>query len=239
MNAMLALVENPEPVRETLPAPGPRERAVEQGVPALGDDDLLAIVLGTGLTGCHVTRLARDLLERLGGVEGIARLGAPVMAEIPGVGLAKALRLAAGMELGRRALIRSIAPRPIVGTSSHVAALFTTRLAWKEREEIWVVSLDGRNGIRSMRRVAEGGLHSVTTLARDVLRVALQDAASGVILVHNHPSGDPTPSHTDCTMTDDVVQAGRAVGVPLVDHVIVSSSGRYVSMLDLGLLPRC
>jgi DNA repair protein RadC len=239
MQAVLEAAPANENVSESPPSGtrGPRERALEEGVLMVSDADLLAIVLGTGLVGCPVLQLANDILEKVGGLEGLGRLGPRAMAEIPGVGTAKALRLLAGIEIGRRSLMRSVRPRPGVCDSATVASWFTARLSWKEFEELWVVSLDGRNGMRSARRVAQGGVHGLGVTSRDVLRVALQDGASAVILVHNHPSGDPAPSEADLTMTRKVQDAGRIAGVPLVDHVIVSSSGRYVSMLDLGMLP--
>ncbi|HMY20148.1 MAG TPA: DNA repair protein RadC [Polyangium sp.] len=217
--------------------PGPRERALEHGMGALSDADLLAILLGTGLTGCPVLQLANALVARFGGLEGIARLGPRALAEHPGMGMAKALRVAAGLEAGRRSIIRSLKPRPEILTSTAVAEWFTSRLGWKDQEELWLLSLDGRHGMRSARRVAQGGLHGVHLTARDVLTAGLQDAAAAVILVHNHPSGDPMPSREDMEMTHRVSLAGRSVGMPLIDHVIVSSTGRYTSMLDLGMLP--
>ncbi len=216
---------------------GPRERALDEGILMLTDADLLAIVLGTGAVGCPVLSLANGLLDRVGGLEGLGRLGPPALAEIPGIGIVKALRLSAGLEIGRRALMRSVQPRPQVCNSSIVASWFTARIGWKEHEELWAVSLDGRNGMRSARRVAQGGVHGLGITARDVLRVVLQDAAAALILVHNHPSGDPTPSQSDQDMTQKVFDAAHAVGLPLIDHVIVSSTGRYTSMLDLGILP--
>lgn len=217
--------------------PGPRERAVDQGIGALADADLLAILLGTGLSGCPVLQLSYALMARYGGLEGLARLGPQAIAEHPGVGLAKALRVSAALEAGRRSIIRSLKPRPEICTSMAVAEWFTSRLGWKDQEELWLLSLDGRHGLRSTRRVAQGGLHGVHLTARDVLTAGLQDAAAAVILVHNHPSGDPMPSREDLEMTHRVSIAGRSIGMPLIDHVIVSSTGRYTSMLDLGLLP--
>ncbi len=217
--------------------PGPRERALDQGMGALGDADLLAILLGTGLTGCPVLQLANALIARFGGLEGMARLGPRALAEHPGMGMAKALRVTAALEAGRRSIIRSLKPRPEILTSTAVAEWFTSRLGWKDQEELWLLSLDGRHGMRSARRVAQGGLHGVHLTARDVLTAGLQDAAAAVILVHNHPSGDPMPSREDMEMTHRVSLAGRSVGMPLIDHVIVSSTGRYTSMLDLGMLP--
>jgi DNA repair protein RadC len=216
---------------------GPRERALDDGVTALTDSDLLAIVLGTGLTGCPVTQLSYALIARFGGLDGMARLGPRAIAEHPGMGVVKALRVAAALEAGRRSMVISLRPKKEITTSVAVAEWFTSRLGWKDQEELWSLSLDGRNGMRSARRIAQGGLHGIHLTARDVLKAGLQDAASAVILVHNHPSGDPMPSIEDVEMTHRVAAAGRAIGLPLIDHVIVSSTGRYASMLDLGMLP--
>jgi DNA repair protein RadC len=235
-----ALPAPPSPaptVAEPQQSVGPRERALDEGIATLTDAELLAVMLGTGLSGCPVTALAVGLLERFGGLEGLSRLGPTAISEHPGVGLVKALRVSAGFELGRRSLVRSVRPRPEMCTSTAVATWFTSRLGWKDHEEMWVLALDGRNGMRGARRVAQGALHGLTLAPRDLLRAALQDAATAIILVHNHPSGDPMPSPEDKDTTARVWAAGQAVGVPLVDHVIVSSTGRYTSMLDLQMMP--
>ncbi|HRI63676.1 MAG TPA: DNA repair protein RadC [Polyangium sp.] len=216
---------------------GPREKAMDHGVGGLSDSDLLAVLLGTGLMGCPVTQLSYALLARFGGLEGMARLGPQAIAEHPGVGITKALRLSVALEAGRRSIIRSLKPRPEILTSASVAEWFMSRLGWKDQEELWLLSLDGRHGLRSTRRVAQGGLHGVHLTARDVLTAGLQDAAAAVILVHNHPAGDPMPSSEDLDMTHRLAIAGKSIGMPLIDHVIVSSTGRYTSMLDLGMLP--
>lgn len=214
---------------------GPRERALDAGVDQLADADLVALLLGAGTSAQPVGLLAAALLDRFGGLPGIARLGPAALAECPGLGRAKALRLSAGVELGRRVMRVALAPRRPVRSSAEVAELLVPRIAHLDHEEMWLVSLDGRSAARSARRVAQGGLHGLSVSARDILRVALVDAASAIVLVHNHPSGDPTPSAEDIAMTRAVAQAGEVVGTPLVDHVIVASSG-YQSMLDLGLL---
>jgi DNA repair protein RadC len=117
-----------------------------------------------------------------------------------------------------------------------VAAAFAPRIGQLEHEQMWVVSLDGRSRLRGMRCVAQGGEHGCTVTARDILRVAMADAALGIVLVHNHPSGEPSPSNEDVSMTRAVAKAAEIVGTPLLDHVIVTSSGAYASLLDLGLL---
>jgi DNA repair protein RadC len=221
----------PTPVRF-----GPRERALTDGPAALGDAELVAVLLGTGCTGRPAPVVAAALLESLGGLVGLGRVGLGGIAEQPGVGLAKAARLAAAIELGRRAACRAADPRAPVRTSAEVAALFAPRVGALDHEEMWVLALDGRNHLRGARRVAMGGLHGCAVAARDIVRLALAEAASAIVLVHNHPSGDPTPSIEDVSMTRAVADAATAVGVPLVDHVVVVATGRYASLLDLGVL---
>lgn len=227
------------PLDSSAPPPtpeGPRERALEEGVACLGDADLITILLGTGLAGRPAALVAVALLERFAGVPGIARFGAAALAEHPGVGVAKALRILAGIELGKRALRHPLALLGPVTNSRSVAAHLLPMIGSIPHEEMWLLSLDGRNYARTLRRVAQGGLHSAAVSPRDILRAALADAASAMVLVHNHPSGDPEPSSHDVVVTRQLQQAGEMVGIPLVDHVILCPSGKHTSMLDLGIL---
>ncbi len=227
----MQLGEDPPPS-----SPGPRERAFETGVASLGDADLLSVLLGTGLAGRPVALVAAGLLEHVGGLEALARLGPAAIAAHPGVGPAKAVRIVASLELGRRCVQRAGRPMGTLDSSAAVAARLGPVLGILPHEEMWIVALDGRNRGRSMRRVAQGGLHSCTLLPGDVLRAGLYEAAAAFILVHNHPSDDPMPSPEDLVMTRRIADAGLLLSVPLVDHVILTPSGRYTSMLDLGVL---
>ena len=216
---------------------GPRERAIKDGIAAVSDADLLAMVLGSGFVGRPVSLVAAMLLEEVGGLAGLVRRGPSLLATHAGLGNAKALRIAAAIELGRRAVEQAAQPRASLCTSVEVAAFLAPRVLGIDHEEMWVVALDGKNRFRSIRRVAQGGLHGCSVRARDILRGVLLDAASVFILAHNHPSGDPTPSLEDIAMTRAVYEAACAVGIPLVDHVVVTCEGRHASMLDLGILP--
>lgn len=216
---------------------GPRERAAEVGIRALSDEELVAILLGTGTAGRPVASVAMSLLTEAGGLGSLGKLGAPAIADHAGVGPVKALRLAAALEAGARAAREHVRPRPKLSTSRDVAREMAPRVAALDHEEMWVLSLDGQNGLRAARCVARGGLHGCAVCARDILRVALRDAASGVVLVHNHPSGDPTPSGEDISMTRSVAAAAEVVGVDLLDHVILAGE-RHASMLDLGVYSR-
>jgi DNA repair protein RadC len=214
----------------------PRERGLTEGFDTLADFELLAVLLGTGEKGRPVQRVAADLLEQWGGLLGLSRSGPHAMAETQGVGLAKAARIAAGFELGRRVLMRSgSAPRLNLASSAEVARWARVRLSNLDHEQLWMLALDGRNGLRAARRVAEGGLHGCAVDPRDILRAALREAASAFVLVHNHPSGDPAPSDEDIGLTQMVARAAAVLGTPLVDHVIVGGGG-HASLFDLGLL---
>lgn len=219
-----------------VPPTGPRERALEEGVAALGDADLLAVLLGTGLAGRPVSLVAAGVLERFSGLEGLLRHGPVVIAEHPGIGLAKALRISAALELGRRAAQRVARPRGALYSSRSVVDYLQPVLGPIAHEEMWLLALDGKNQLRSARRVAQGGLHACVVLPRDIFRAALTEAATAIVLAHNHPSGDPTPSPSDASMTRMLVDLGGVLGVPLVDHVILTPEGRHSSMLNLGIL---
>jgi DNA repair protein RadC len=215
---------------------GPRERALGAGLATLGDVELLAILLGTGLAGRPASVVAAALLDETDGLQGLLRLGPQALAEQPGLGVAKALRIGAGLELGRRTLMRVPVPTVPLRHGKAVAAHLRWSLASLDHEEMWVLSLDGRNLLRGTRRVAQGGVHRLSVAPRDILAAAIADGASTFVLAHNHPSGDPTPSADDITMTRVTAAAGDVMGVPMVDHVILARDGSYRSMLEMGII---
>jgi DNA repair protein RadC len=216
---------------------GPRERLVEVGVESLCDEELLALLLGTGSALESVGVLAVRLLEEQGALEGLARAGVGELSRRRGVGWAKAAMVAAAIELGRRVSV-SCRHRGAVHfpEASAVALWADGHLSSLDHEELWVLALDAGNGLRAARRVAVGGLQGVFASLRDPLRVALREGASAFILVHNHPSGDPTPSVEDIEFTERMARAGDLVGTPLVDHVVVAR-GASISMLEQHLVP--
>ena len=205
--------------------PDLREHALAFGVQSLADVDLLSLLLGTGSLGEPVLVSAACLLESSGGLRGIARLGPHGLLR-RGIGPAKATRIAAALELGRRAQLGLLAEqRSLFDCFERVVEWARPRLCPLEHEEVWLLSLDGRYGLKSARRIAQGGLHGCALLTRDVLGPALQDGASAMVLLHNHPSGDPTPSPEDIAMTRVLRAAADLVGVPLLDHVVVARGG--------------
>jgi len=192
-------------------------------------EDLLFMIL---------RRPAADLLERAGGLERLSRADALEIAahldrrtasndgRPPArTTLVAARALAAAFELGRRAEIARRGARPRLASPADVAAWAGPRIATLEHEELWMLALDGRGHLRAARCVAKGGLHGAAVRAADPLRAALRVHASAFVLVHNHPSGDPTPSREDVHLTAQVAAAAAVVGVALLDHVVVARDG--------------
>jgi DNA repair protein RadC len=218
--------------------PGPRERLANTGIDVLGDVDLVALLLGTGHATESVSVLAQRLLEEHGGLAGLARAGVGELSVRRGVGAAKGARIAAAIELGRRVV--SSRKETLDVRLPDARAVFVwaeSRLGSLDHEELWVLALDGQNRLRAARRVASGGLHGMFVAPRDPLRAALREGASGLVLVHNHPSGDPTPSTEDIRFTSAVAEAAQVVATPLLDHVVVAGP-KFVSMLERDLLPQ-
>lgn len=201
-------------------------------------EDLLAAIMTAGACGSAIKRgvsstareVAVDLLADLGGIGGLgrttpdeleARLAAASVRLKP---LGCALGIAAAFELGRRVANDATVPASIAN-SADVAAWAMPRLAALDHEELWLLALDGRSHVRAVRCVAKGGLHGMGVRPADPLRLALRAAASGFVLVHNHPSGDPSPSREDISFTQRVAAAAVVVGMPLLDHVVVSRAG--------------
>ena len=210
------------------------ERALRTGVESLGDAEVLALLVGARSRAA--LGLAGSVLETLGGLEGLGRIGPVALKERCGMDRSRCLRVAAALELGRRCLERGMADEAeVVGSFESVARWARPRLTRLDHEQVWLLVLDGRNRLRSAQRVAQGGLHGCSLTPGDVLRPAVRDGGSAFVLVHNHPSGDPLPSREDVAMTRLVAAAGELLGVPLLDHVIVARGGES-SLLELGAL---
>jgi DNA repair protein RadC len=215
----------------------PRERARLGRVTSLSDVELLAVLLGTGCEGQTGLATASALLDFAGNINRLRTLGPHVVAMQRGVGPAKAARISAAVELARRWAEADANPHMGLELKSFecVVTWAKARLPGIDHEEMWMLALDGQNHLLQARCVARGGQHGCSVHARDILRVALRDGASGIVVVHNHPSGDPKPSKEDISMTAALLEACQAIGLPLLDHVIVSRGGA-VSLFELGVL---
>jgi len=218
------------------PPPGAREKLVERGVEPLSDAELITLLLGTGTQDEPVSVLAERMLCELGGLQGLARAGARQLAAVRGIGAGKAARLAAAVELGRRAAAMPLERGVRISSSEDVYRAFGPLLSRQLHEELWAIALDARQRVLARVQLARGGLSACPVSLADIFRPLIREGASAMIVIHNHPSGAPDPSPEDLAFTERVAQAGELLGIFLLDHVIVASDGFY-SCLDAGLYP--
>lgn len=214
---------------------GPRERLDELGAAALSDPELVALLLRTGSPRSDALSLAEALLDRLGGLGGLAgATGAELRDD--GIGPAKSASLEAALELARRLATRRLQRGDRLGGPADVFRHFHARLRDAAHERFMVLLLDGRHRVLREEIVSQGTLTASLVHPREVFRPALREAAAALVLVHNHPSGDPAPSREDREVTVRLERAGEVLGIPVLDHVIVADRG-FVSFRDEGLLP--
>jgi DNA repair protein RadC len=211
----------------------PRERLRRHGVEALSDAELLALVLGTGRPGESVVALAARMLAEHGGARSLVHTGVGEIAR--DVGEARAARLIGATELARRALTTPLDPRTPYASSRDVVSAFGPKLRDRVDEVVIAVLVDVRHRPVAERQLAFGGPSACAIGVRDVFALAVREGGAGVLLVHNHPSGDPTPSKDDVAFTHALLEAGDVLELPLLDHVIVARDGSF-SFLDAGLL---
>lgn len=213
----------------------PRERLLAKGPEALSDANLLAILLRTGRRDASAVQVALELLDRMGGLGGLAACGTDELCTIPGIGPAKAAQLKAALALGRRSLAAPLSTGTRISSSADLYKHFHPLLREVKHELFKVVLLDAKNIVIREVTVSEGSLTLSIVHPREVFALAVRESAAAVILLHNHPSGDPTPSGEDRQLTSRLVEAGRLLGIRVVDHVILGD-GRYVSFADEGWL---
>jgi DNA repair protein RadC len=213
----------------------PRERLDRVGPSALSDHELLAIVLGHGHGRRSALDLASALLERAGGVHGLARATAEELIDVGGVGRARAAQVLAAVELGRRTLSRVPRVRTQLGCPRDVAAYLMPQFGSCAVEQFGVVLLDSKHRVVRTRLLSVGSLDASVVHPREVFRAAVLGGAAAVVLFHNHPSGDPTPSREDGELTQRLIAAGELMGIDVLDHVILADT-RYVSLRESGRL---
>ena len=212
----------------------PRERMLADGPGALNSAELLAVLLGTGSPTRSALEVATELLCAHGTVERLAAASPHELRRIPGVGEVKALHLLAAFELGRRLSAQPARRRPLVRTPADAASLLMPHLRFQETERFWVLLLNTKNEVLDRIEISKGGLASSPVHPREVFKAAVKAGAAGVVVIHNHPSGDPTPSRADLAITTKLSRAGGVMGIPIIDHIIVGD-GSFVSLRERGV----
>lgn len=218
-------------IERILPADRPREKLLEQGASALGVNELLAVLLGSGTKSLSALELANDLLTRVGGLHGLERCGPSALSRLRGLKDARVARILAALELGKRAASPVEGGRPRFRLPEDAARYLLPRFGTRPLEEFGVLVLDTRNRLKRLEVISKGTLNGSLVHPREVYREAAIQQAAAIIAFHNHPSGDPMPSSEDRALTHRLRQAGKILGIDLLDHVILAA-GRYWSFKE-------
>lgn len=231
---------NEAPAKLSIPewsaADRPRERMLAQGAKALSDAELIAILIRSGTPKDSALDLARVILNKAdNNLHKLAALSVAELMKVKGVGEAKALSVAAALELGQRRRDTILEVRPLIASSQHAFDLLQPLVADLPHEEFWLLLLDRGNRLLERTKVSQGGMHGTVADPKLIFRSALEKRASSVILCHNHPSGQLRPSQEDIVLTKKLVEGGRFLDITVQDHLIVATTG-YYSFADNGQL---
>jgi DNA repair protein RadC len=226
-------------IREMPQDERPREKLLGRGAAALTDSELIAILLRTGLPGANAVEVARQLLEQYGSLSGLSRCSVKEIASIPGIGPAKAIQLVAAFGLGQRLANERLSRRKL-DSPELVHDLVAAEMRTLHKESLRVILLDTRYHLLRMEEISLGSVNESIAHPRDVFRPAVISSAYAVIVVHNHPSGDPSPSQSDHSLTRRLAEAAELLQIKLLDHIIIGApaEGRlpYFSFKEAGVL---
>jgi DNA repair protein RadC len=232
------MTKNPR-IKDMAAQDRPRERLVLEGPDALSNAELIAILLRTGLEGYSAIHIAQQLLVKFGTLDGLSRASLEELQKVKGVGRDKAVTLQAAFTLARKMAAEMRAETPLLDTPERIADLLREQSRPQEVEQFNVVLLNTRRRLIGLETVSQGTLDTLLVHPREVFKRAIAANASAVVLVHNHPSGDPTPSEADIKVTRDLIRAGQLLKIEVLDHVIIGrrTTDRqkdYASLRELG-----
>jgi DNA repair protein RadC len=228
---------NPKPVYRIMDlheADRPRERLSTLGPQALTNAELLAILLRVGVKGENAVAVGQRLLHKFGGLIGLHRAPFSDLKKQHGLGDAKAAQIKAAIELGRRLTLESPDERPAINSPADAAALVSYEMSALEQEHLRVMLLDRRNRVLETVEIYKGSVNSSQVRVGELFKEAIRKNASSIVVIHNHPSGDPTPSPDDVAVTRAILQAGKLLDVDVLDHIVIGL-GRWVSLKERGL----
>ena len=228
------IVEYRPTIRQLPASERPRERLRDHGATALSNSELLAIILRTGTRSENALALATAALARFGGLPGLVRASFGELCAQHGMGEAKAAQVKAALELGLRLISAQPEERATVRSPQDVSNLLLAEMGLLEQEHMRVVLLNTKNQVLAMPEVYKGSVNTAQVRVSELFREAIRAGCPAIIVVHNHPSGDPTPSHDDIEMTRQLIEAGKLLDIDVLDHIIIASQG-VVSLRERGL----
>ncbi len=212
----------------------PRERLMQVGATAVSTAELLAIILRTGVGGENVLRLSERLLATFKDLPGISRASISELTQVKGIGPAKAIEVKAALEIGRRLMATAPQEKAVVSSPADAANLLMSEMTFLEKEHLRLILMDTRNKVLATPTVYIGSLNASVVRIGELFRAALKENAAALIVAHNHPSGDPSPSPEDIKVTRQLVQAGKLLDIDVLDHIIIGRQ-RFVSLKERGL----
>ena len=221
-------------IRELPAYERPRERLKQRGSASLSNSELLAIILPTGSASENVLGLAAKVVVRFGGLAGLARASFGELCAERGVGQAKAAQLKAALELGRRLVSTQPEERAVVRSPQDVANLLMAEMGFLDQEQLRVVLLNTKNQVIALPEIYRGSVSTSLIRTSEVFREAVRENCPAIILVHNHPSGDPEPSPEDIEVTERIIEPGKVLDIEVLDHMIIGQQ-RYVSLKERGI----
>lgn len=221
-------------IADYAPSDRPRERLAHVGPQALSNAELIAILLRVGVEGQNAVQVAQRLLMELGDLPGLHRASHSDLCAVKGVGPAKAAQLQAALELGRRIALAGAGDNPVIQSPADAAALIQYEMSGLDQEHLRVLILDTRNRHLKTVEVYHGSLNTSLIRVGEVFREAVKMNAAAIIVAHNHPSGDPSPSPEDVSVTRAIVEAGKLLDIGVLDHLVIGRS-RFVSLKERGL----
>jgi DNA repair protein RadC len=221
-------------IKELPSSERPRERLLHYGANALSNAELLAIILRTGIQDENAVRVGQRLLSTYDNLAGLVRASTSELIDEKGLGPAKVAQIKAALELGRRMLLESPEERPQIRSPADAANLVMSEMSFLEQEHLRVMLLDTKNRVLNTETVYIGSLNTSLIRVGELFREAIRANCAALIVLHNHPSGDPTPSPEDVAVTKQIVQAGKLLDVDVLDHLIIGRQ-RFVSLKERGL----
>ncbi|HAN86178.1 MAG: DNA repair protein RadC [Bacillota bacterium] len=222
-------------IREMPPSERPMERLLEFGPEAVSTAELIAVIIRCGRPGESAVDVAVRVLSKCGTARKLATAGVHELLSIPGIGPVRAAQIVAAIELGRRVVVSEGEPKLAISSAKDVADLLMPAMRYLEKEEFRTIFLDTRNRVIDNATISVGTLNSSIVHPREVFRAAIRAGSAGVILAHNHPSGDPGPSPEDIAITKRLVRAGALIGIEVLDHIIIGDN-LYVSFKEKGFM---
>lgn len=220
-------------IKDIIKEERPRETLLKKGETYLSDSELLAILINNGTRDKSAITLAREIIETSDGIRNLSNITVEELSKIKGIGLAKACRIISALELGRRVSVASEMQKFKISSPQDIGNVYMEELRYKKKEIFRVVLLNTKNVIIGSKDISEGSLNASIVHPREVFLEAIKKSANKMILMHNHPSGDPTPSSEDINITKRLISAGQIVGIEILDHVIIGD-GRFYSFKENG-----